>query len=436
MADTVVEAAVGGAVGSKALVWGPYYINPTTAIEVYGDASDDLVFRRTVNAGVTWALTSIQSGINLMRMGVHFDQETPGDSGTLLHISYLDSTSNEARYVTVDISDGSIGTIRLIDSGVTVSTSNSINRMDITKTRNGNLIVAFSTGTEVECYRSVDAGVSWVDRADVFEGVAEEDYVILFPANTGDDADAAAYFWDRSADEISVKMYDDSANTWTETSILTSMIDDPTDISMDGSTRHSDGFLLGCAHSDEDETTDDFKTWTVNPNSIASPPVVITTNIFTNQGESGMGCMLIDQQSDDVYVAYVKGNPTFKSTSDVVFHKSTDGMTSWDAEEAYSEGAPDDLRVVQAGRTIGDGGGFFQPIWDNDDLEDLLVNLVNDVFINSVQNIPVGQAAETNLAQPITPLVTQTIPVGQANETDLAQVITATLQKKTVRVPR
>jgi len=427
MADTVVEAAVSGAAGSRAVVWGPYYISPTRAMEVYGDVAESLVFRLTVNAGVTWAKTTIQSGINLKRMGVHFDQETPGDTGTLLHISYFDLTSNEARYVTVDISDGTIGTIRLIDSGITVGGGNSDNRMDITKTRNGNLIVAFSTQSEIECYRSVDAGVTWVDRADVFETATEEDYAILFPANTGDDADAAAFFWDRDGDGISVKMYDDSANTWTETSILTGMADDATDISMDGSTRHSDGFLLGFAHSDEDAATDDLRTWTVNPNSIASPAVVIKTNIFDNQDESGMGCMLINQQNDFVYVAYIKGG-IFKATTDVVFHISTDGMTTWGAEQAYSEGAPDDIRVVQAGRTIGNGGGFFQPIWDNDDLEDLLVNLVNDVFINSVQNIPVGQATETDLAQPITPIVTQTIPVAQATEIDLAQVITATLQ--------
>ena len=70
---------------------------------------------------------------------------------------------------------------------------------------------------------------------------------MLYPANTGDDADAAAIFWDRSADIISVKMYDDSANTWTKNPMLTSVVDDTTDISMDASTRHSDGFILGVA---------------------------------------------------------------------------------------------------------------------------------------------------------------------------------------------
>lgn len=42
--------------------------------------------------------------------------------------------------------------------------------------------------------------------------------------------------------------------------------------------------------------------------------------------------------------------------------------------------------------------------------------------------VAVGQASETNLAQPFTVLQTKIIPVGQATETDLAQVITATLQ--------
>ncbi len=331
MADTLVEASVSGTIAEKNGLWGAYRLG-AKGVGIFVNNSTDPASTRTIDSGATWVDTTIEA-VTLRSMAAYFDQETPGDTGTLVHVCWLDETADEFRYTTVDVETGTIGTLRTIDATITVSPANNDNRCAITKTRNGNLIAALSTQNEIRTYRSVDAGVTWTTRADVYETTTEEDYVLLYPANTGDGADAAAFFWDRSVDEISVKMYDDSANTWTETSILTSMSDDPSLLNMDGSTRHSDGLILGSAHSNEDSAGDDLRTWTVNPNSIASPTITTKTNVFTNQAESAMVSVFINQQNDEVFITYCKGG-TWEATVDVVYHRSTDGMTTWGAEQA------------------------------------------------------------------------------------------------------
>lgn len=381
MADTLVQTDVYTSQDGVGM-WGPYWISETVGLIVHNDGGNDIGFSRTTNAGVDWTRTEIEVGTH-RQCAAWFDQETPGDTGTKVHIIYADGASNEFNYVDVDVSDASVGTIIVIDSGVTVAGSNNENRCSITKARNGNLIAAFSTLLEIECYRSVNAGATWVDRADVFETATERDWCLLFPANV-DDGDVAAFFWDQSANEIDVKMYDDSANTWTPTLILASMFADTSHMSMDGSVRHSDGLILGCAHSDKDTTTDDLRTWTVNPNSIASPTIdTSTANVMTNEAESAQCGMLINQQNDDVYICWLSGNPTWLATVDVVYKISTNDMAGWGSEQAYSEAAADDFRLCPAGRTVGNDGGFFQPAFYDDVAVDIYVNLVNDVAIVS-----------------------------------------------------
>lgn len=378
MADLSVEGEVSSSTDERGL-WGTYWSDKDTGLLVFSDNLSDISFARTTDAGATWVTTEIEEG-DARTLAVWYDKETPGDTGTLVHIAWLDSVGGVAFYITVDVSNAAQGTKRTIVSGLTVSTTPSLIKTAITKTVSGNLIFALSTQSEIDCLRSIDSGVNWTDRADPFETATEEDWLLLFPTNTADDSDAVGVFWDRSADEISMKMYDDSANTWTETSISGSMIDDAVHRNMDGGVLHSNGHIYFLAHSDDDSANDDLMAWDLTVDSIASPTVTAKTNIFTDQAESTQVAVVINQQNDDVYVGYLKGG-TWLATMDVVYHKSTDGMTTWEAEQAYSENAADDLRILHGGRTVGDDGGRIQFSFYNDDLTEIFVNLTNDIEI-------------------------------------------------------
>ena len=157
-------------------------------------------------------------------------------------------------------------------------------------------------------------------------------------------------------------------------------------MNMDASVRHSDKVIILAAHSNDDTSGDDLLTWaiTVNRIPVESGDIAIKANVFTDQAESAQVSVFINQQNNDVYIAYLKGG-TWVSAVDAVFHLSDDDLATWEAEQEYSELSPsDDLRMVTAGRTVGDAGGRYQPVFNNDDFEDIFVNLVNDVEISAL----------------------------------------------------
>lgn len=383
MADTIVETLVLGSLDSSNGLFGPYWSTPLIGVIIFIDDSSNISFARTTNGGASWSTTEIQVG-DTTHLSCYYDKETPSDTGTLIHATWADLTGTDSiKYVTIDVSDGSVGTIRILDNTVTVSTS-TLMRLAVTKTVSGNIIVAFSTQTEIGCLKSADNfATAGTVIADPFETATEEDFLLLYPAATADDSDACSIFWDRSANELSVKMYDDSENTWTETSISGSMAADPQHYNMDAAVRHSDSHILFVAHSNDDNAGDDLRTWDLTVDSIATPTVTAKTNIFTNQAESAQTCIVINQQTGDVYVAHLKGG-AWLTAVDIVYHLSGDGMATWGSETAYSEDTADDFRLVHGGRTIGDDGGRIQFTFFNSDLAEIFVNLTNDIEITAV----------------------------------------------------
>jgi len=385
-ADTTVQ--VGNTSNSEAdALWGPYWLDTSKAVIITRDDGVDVQMSRTTDSGATWGETEIQSGAARV-IAAWFDQETPGDTGSLVHVVWLDSAADDFRYVNVNISDGVVGTVRDVDTGVTLGTTSEESRVAITKARDGTLVACLSTQTEIECFKSSDSFASAATAIpDAFETTTEEDYLMLFPANV-DDGDVVALFWDRSVNDITIKMFDASADsgtgTWTEfsTALCTDCADDAVHKNWDGAVRHSDGHILLAAHRAEVSAGDDLLTWDLTVASISTPVISAKANVFTNQDEASQVSVFINQQNDDVYLAYIKGG-TWLLSSDIVFHKSTDGMGSWGTEQAYSEATAADLRMVHAGRTVDSSGGFYQPSWFNDDDVTDYVNLVNDVPISA-----------------------------------------------------
>lgn len=395
MADQSVADIPRDQLEDQNALWGPYWSDKDTGVIIFIDNGENISFVRTVNGGASWGVViRIELGTS-MHMAAWYDKETPGDSGTLVHIAWLNRALQDAKYVTVDVADGSIGTIRTVDGNITAHTAPSANRVAITKTINGNIIVAFSTLTEIGCVKSADGfATAGTVIADVAEAATEKDWVLLFPADV-DAGDACALYIDQSANLISLKMYDDSANSWTEMAIA-AMNWDVVYMEMDGAIRHSDGHLLLAFHSARASASDDLQTFDLTVNSIAAPTVTAKADVFTNQNQASQVAVFINQNTDDVYIAYLKGG-AWLDTVDVVFHISDDGMGSWGGEQAYSESAADDFRLVSAGRTVGDAEGRFQPsFFDDDDLH-IYINLTNDIEIAAVVGAEPSQPLHISL---------------------------------------
>lgn len=383
MADTTVDTTVDSFLNIRNLEVGPVWTNATTGYIIYEDAAFDVVYQKTVDGGATWGSPVVVHTGSAARLSAWFDKWTTGDTGTTIHIAYVDGSSEDLFYRDLDTSDDTLGTERTVVAGASFSFGGWADGVvDVTKSRGGNLYIGFwgdnSVSGERDFLRSTDAGVNWTSRAALADG-DPVDGILLRPGNEADNQDIWCIYWDRSADEISLKTYDDSANSWSETSIQTSMVDDISFYGMAASIRQSDGHLILAAWSETDATTADLKVWDIN----GSGSITAKTDVVTNLAESGQVAVFINQQNDDIYVTYIKGG-TWLATVDVKYKISTDGGGAWGSEQAYSEATADDLRHVSSGLGVGDDGGIFQPVFFNDDLDDLFVNLVNDVVISAV----------------------------------------------------
>ena len=224
MADTNVTPTVDSNMHARYLL-GPYWHDKDTAVMIFPDNSADINYTRTTDAGTNWTDSTIEVG-DCYKAAAWYDKETPGDTGNIIHIVYYDGADSYVRYVDYNISTNSLGTAVTIASSVTSLGIDGWIDCSITKSVDGNLYVCYVVDGAYAFYRSTDDGANWTSRSDVYEaGMSSSapDQVLLFPADTGDDSDIAALYFDDSAAGMSIKMYDDSANSWTETALGTGM---------------------------------------------------------------------------------------------------------------------------------------------------------------------------------------------------------------------
>src|SRR3990167_4197311 len=191
---------------------------------VYIDNSVDVVFVKSTDGGRTWtAPTSVFVG-TVQALAVWYDRWSNISAGKI-HCAYTDSAIDDILYRSIDTENSdNLGTETTIFAG---STAIAGGALSITRARGGNLVVAGSidAGTEDGAWESTDVGATWGSTiADPSEAETTDQYLLL-PGWNADTQDVMLIFWDVSADELSVKRYDNSANSWAETSIATTMVD-------------------------------------------------------------------------------------------------------------------------------------------------------------------------------------------------------------------
>lgn len=385
--------------GSQA---GPVWTTDDIGYFFMVDTSDDLLAYKTTNGGSSWSsLTTVKTGV-VADYAVWFDKWTPGNTGTKIHIVYIDipdTSSIDFYYKALDTSGDSLGSEITLNAFTATGTATWSNcrsaiadsgAVSITKAQGGNIYAAIKThvedaggDTEVEAfYRSTDSGASFGSRTSPFESVGA-DSILLFPGNTSDNQDIGGAYWDASAGAISLKMYDDSANSWTETAIGTLTT---TGLVWNNSAaiRVSDKHVFLAFVNGGDASTTDIKFYELTVDSIASPTVTARTDVVSNTAEMQDCSVFIDQTTDDVYVAYLLGT-AWTATVHAHYKKSTDDGANWGSAVQIDEDAEDDHRHICVGHgTPGDASGRFYACWFNDDLNDWMGGFTNSVEILGV----------------------------------------------------
>ncbi len=299
---------------------------------VFIDANSDVMFVKSTDGGASWSTPTVIFTGTTTQLSIWYDRWS-NISGGLIHCAYTESVTDDTKYRSINTeSSDTLGTETTIFAGASTATGSALS---ITRARGGNLYckVMIDAGVEGGFYRSTDTGGTWGARTDS-EALATTDQWILLPGWAADNQDIMCFFWDASADEISRCLYDDSANTWGETSIATTMVDSAADFPhFAAAVDITNSRNLLVAWSAVDLLNADLRCFHVTEAAITE-----VTNVVANStDDQGMAAIGIDTDTQDWYVWYTgksDGSETYNSNAAIYYKKSTDDGATWGSETA------------------------------------------------------------------------------------------------------
>lgn len=310
------------------------------------DSNGDLNLFKSTNGGFLWvgSLLVAQAISDNPSISCWYDRWTPGDSGNLIHIWLCDSGVDDILYFNFDTTTDTLSSAVVVFNGASLSGGQTNGFLSGAKARGGNLYVAFDGdgGTETGFYRSVDGGANWTVRANPNEA-ASTDWGIVFPGNVADNQDMEIWWWDRSANELTIKSYDDSLDTITEHDTVTSMADVAMTTTWGGFSVavRSDGVAMMAAWNSRDTGTSRLRTWTYDGTTFTAQ-----TDVHTNIDDCYIVCLTVDANSNiwAFYSGKGDGSETLGSSVGVYSKMSADGMTTWGTE--YQHAPPEQMGEI------------------------------------------------------------------------------------------
>jgi hypothetical protein len=299
---------------------------------VFSDSpSSDVYFIKSTNNGFTWNdPVLVSSAITCTYLTVWYDRWS-GINGDLIHCAYIDDTNDIVLYRNINAgSSDALSTEYTIWDFTSQAAGGCLS---LTRTRGGNLICGMTVDAGVENFakKSTDVGVNWTDIAALGEAI--NDQVILLPGFAADNQDAIAIFWDATASELSRKLYDDSANSWGESSIATSM----TMIASSTSYPHfaaavdiTNSQILLVAWSNVDTLNADLRCWKITESEITE----VTNVVLNSTDDQGFCSIGIDTNTNYWYVFYggkSDGSEVYPAVN-IYYKVSMDAGVNWGSE--------------------------------------------------------------------------------------------------------
>lgn len=299
------------------------------------EASDNsLSLSTSFDDALTWGDKSHVKAAQIVGCATWYDKWTPGDTGNVMYLAYIDTTSDDVLFRTYDTSTGLFGTEVVVFAGASVGTT--VNTcIAITKAIGGNLYIAFDIdgGTETGFYRSTDGGATWTSRSNVNEA-ASTDYYLLGPGFAADNQDIICIFWDRSANELSRKLYDNSGDAWAETSIAGSMTAVASNVSTPQfsiTVDDANNKILMSAWSNRNTVGAKLRIWSLDESSITEKTNVVSSSLGNQQC-----CGLTIMPNAGNLLCFYIGDSAGTGPYNVFYKISTDGGTTWGAETRHS----------------------------------------------------------------------------------------------------
>lgn len=317
---------------------------------VFIDDLSDVSFCKSTDGGFDWSPPVTIFAGTATAVAVWYDRWS-GIAGDLIHVVYSESATDDTLYRTINTaSSDALSTQTVIFAGASTATGG---HLAVTRAVGGNVYckTVIDAGAEGGFFRLPNANVpngAWDAARTVDETIATTDQMILLPDYTAADTqDIIAMFWDGSANEISRKLYDDSGNSWSETSIAASMNDVAAttiwpqwDVAPDdANNRH-----ILVAWSNADAANADLRCWIVTNSSITE-----VTNVVLNSTDDQALCAITIDANGDWIVFYggkSDGSETFQTAINLYYKVSTDDGTTWGPETLLTTVARDIVFLI------------------------------------------------------------------------------------------
>ncbi len=369
--------------------YGPVWIDDLVGYWfTLSSTSQNIRVYKTDDGGATWSLLTTIDSINgdLLRFAMWFDQWTTGEIGTTIHMTWQgETTPGTTRdglwYAQFDtVSEATRNKQRIAEfSG---ESGGHFHTIGITKARGGALDIGLGSSGGLFFYRSVDGGATWVKKADFIENTSDR-WIMQF-GNETDAQDIWVAYLDVSDNEVSLKVYDDSGDSWAETSIDASgnVFTGNEDMTMaQASIRHADGHMILAFWSQHLNAAADLKIYDIN----GAGSITAKTDVETNFVNRGLGLTIV-QNTDPATIYVFFGDASGGASSvDIFYRKSEDGGATWGASVQLNT-TTRQFSDVSADWSIGaDGGRIMAVFYDslNDDAYtnfDLSVAHEPDIF--------------------------------------------------------
>ena len=299
----------------------------------YVDANSDPVFKKSTDYGASWGAATQLKACTCTQIAVWYDGWSGITATSYIHVVYTDTGTNDTFYRYVDTANSdTLGTERTVYAG---SSAADAGTLSITRARGGNLICAtcIDAGAEYDTVKSTDYFVNKTSIAEALEG-ATTDKIIMMPGWAADNQDVMAFFWDASANEVSVKFYDDSGDAWSETVLGTSMVEvavyNP-QFAAAVDTTNSQNVIV--AWNGADAANADLRCWKVT--EAAQTEV---TNVVLNSTDD-QACCAISIKGTEWHCFYMgasDGSESVYKRLKIYYKYSLDQGTTWGSETAAS----------------------------------------------------------------------------------------------------
>lgn len=387
------------------------FISDQVGYKFYVDSTNTCVYSKTTNGGGAWgAAVIIDAQTDCINVAVWYDQWTPGNGGSYIHIVTMDSGNDDVWYNRLDTTTdtrllGTAPVSAIVNSGQIPTYVAGVNDMSITEDTNGFIYIGAQDASDsfvVGCSASCNLGTNW-NEIGTSPFTLGNDWGILMPLLAG-----GIIVIDRviiGTKPIQSKIWNGSSWSGSWTTIDPGAINSATyDVGMAATLDPTTGDIFLAYAADNDTTTvadHDIRTAKYSGGAWSNTTDVITNAVGRYLHQVAIS---LDTNTDTVYVAYTIQTTTTVTTANVYYATSTAAMSSWQPERGPVNTTAGDLYGIDM-NIMSDERIYAS--WEDPSPDDIFGNTVADL-------LPPPKVAAVGTPAATVPAGTNTVQLGGA----------------------